>query len=369
MTVRQTTRLTNRIRDALTARRLLALLVAAALVGGGLAWNRDASSTTVHAWFSSAEGLNVRDEVKVLGVRVGEITAIENRPKGVRVTMKVDAGQPIPAEARAAIVSPSLVSGRFVQFEPVWTGGEKLEDGATVPLEDTAVPVTFDDVKQQLTDLATTLGPTEGEKDGPLAEAVVAIERGLRDGNSSDLRDAISELQSAATALSDGRSDLFGTIKNLNTFTKNLALNDGALRGFTTELDSVSNVLAANRTNLRGAIGDLVKVLDAVEKYFKKHGGRITKSVTDLDTLAATIADRSNELAGVLHVAPHAIVDLSNTIQNEALTARATLSGLDNVPQLLCGAILGAGGTSEQCASALQPLLALLGLDKVGGTQ
>lgn len=350
-------------------RGLLTLLVVAALALGALAWNRDAGSTTVRAWFSSTEGLNVGDEVKVIGVRVGEITAIENEPEGVLVTMKVDAGQPIPADAHAAIVSPSLVSGRFVQFEPVWTGGDRLEDGATIALEKTAVPVTFDDVKQQLTDLATTLGPDPGQESGPLAEAITSIERGLRDGNSTDLRRAISELRGAATALSDGRTDLFGTIENLNTFTRNLALNDAALRGFTTELDDVSGVLAANRTNLSGAIKDLSTVLVAVEKYVKKHRGRITESVTDLNTLAAVLADRSNELAGVLHVAPHALIGLHNTIQDQAITGRATLSGLDDAAQLLCGAILGAGGTSEQCAQALQPLLGLLGLDDLGGTQ
>ena len=353
----------------LTGRRVLTLLVVAAVALGLLAWNRDTGSTTVHAMFSRAEGLNTGDDVKVLGVRVGEITGIENTPEGVLVTMTVDSGQPIPADAHAAIVSPSLVSGRFVQFEPFYTGGDKLEDGATIALEKTAVPVTFDDVKQQLTDLATTLGPDKGKRNGPLADAITAIEKGLRDGNSTDLRQAITELQGAATALSDGRSDLFSTIRNLNTFTKNLALNDAALRGFTTELEDVSGVLAANRSNLSGAIRDLAAVLPVVEKYFRKHRGRIRESVTDLNTLAATLADRSNELAGILHLAPHAIVDLSNTIEHQAITGRATLSGLDSAAQLLCGAVLGAGGTSEQCTQALQPLLGLLGLDDLGSAQ
>ena len=302
-------------------------------------------------------------------VRVGEITAIENTPEGVYVSMAVDSDQPIPADARAAIVSPSLVSGRFVQFEPVYAGGERLEDGATISLEDTAVPVTFDDVKQQLTDLATTLGPNYGNQNGALSEAITAIEKGLRNGNSTDLREAITELQSAATALSDGRSDLFSTIENLNTFTKNLALSDAALRGFTTELDDVSGVLAENRSNLSGAIRDLATVLNSVDRYFTKHRGRIKESVADLNVLAATLADRSNELAGILHVAPFPIVGLSNTVQNEAITGRATLSGLDDVAQLVCGAILGAGGTSEQCTTALQPLLGLLGLSTIGGAQ
>lgn len=350
-------------------KKILLALVAAALVVGGFTWNRDASSTTVRAYFASAEGLNVKDDVKVLGVKVGSITAIENRPGGVLVTLEVDAGQPIPAKARAAIVSPSLVSGRFVQLEPVYDGGPRLEDGATIARERTAVPVTFDDVKQQLTDLATTLGPDAGKEDGPLAVAIKAIDRSLAAGNADRLRTSIAELRGAATALSDGRSDLFSTIEHLDTFTRNLALNDAAVRGFTTELDDVSTVLANNRTDLTGALTDLGRVLAVTERYFKKHRSRIRTTTSDVNLLAAALADRSNELAGVLHVAPHALVDLSNTIEDQAITGRATLSALDNVPQLLCGAVLGVGGTAEQCSKVLQPLIDLLGIGSIGGTQ
>lgn len=345
-----------------TGRGLVTALVVLALVGAILLWTRDSNSTTVQARFASAEGLNVGDDVKVLGVRVGEIAEIENDDEGVLVTLEVDADQPIPADAHAAIVSPSLVSGRFVQFEPVYSGGEKLEDGDVIGLDRTAVPVTFDDVKQQLTDLATTLGPDEGKKSGPLAVAITSLEKTLQDGNSTQLRTSIAELRGAATALSDGRSDLFSTIENLNTFTRNLALNDAAVRGFTTELDDVSGVLASNRTNLSGAIKDLATVLAATEKYFEKHGGRVTESVADLNSLAATLADRSNELAGVLHVAPHSLMGLHNTIQDQAITGRATATNFDSVSQLLCGALLGAGGTSEDCIEALDPLLGLVGL-------
>lgn len=348
-------------------KKILIALVAAALVAGVFAWQRDSGSTTVRAYFASAEGLNVGDDVKVLGVKVGTIDKVENEPKGVLVTLQVDAGQPIPADAHAAIVSPSLVSGRFVQLDPVYDGGERMADGATIALERTAVPVTFDDVKQQLTDLATTLGPDAGKKAGPLAVAITALERSLRDGNSTQLRTSIAELRGAATALSDGRSDLFSTIKNLDAFTRNLALNDAAVRGFTTELDDVSAVLASNRANLTGALDDLAKVLAATDAYFTKHRKRLRGTTKDVNLLAATVADRSNELAGALHVAPHALVDLSNTIQDQAITGRATLSALDNVPQLLCGAVLGVGGTAEQCAAVLQPLADLLGLDLTGG--
>lgn len=351
----------------ITRRTLVTVVVVALIAVGVFVWRQDADATDVKAYFTSAEGLNVGDDVKVLGVRVGQITGIDNDAEGVLVSMSIDAGQPIPADAHAAIVSPSLVSGRFVQFEPVYTSGPRLGDGDTIAVERTAVPVTFDDVKQQLTDLATTLGPAKGKKDGPLAVTIRTLRSSLKEGNSERLRTSITELRKAARALSDGRSDLFDTIENLDTFTRNLAVNDSALRGFTTELDSVSTVLADNRGDLRGAVRGLADVLDQADGYFKRHGKRLQTTTTDVDKLAAILADKSNELAGVIHLAPHSLLGLHNTIQDQALTARATLSGLDNVSQLLCGAILGVGGTAQQCTKALGPLLDLLGLG--GGTE
>jgi phospholipid/cholesterol/gamma-HCH transport system substrate-binding protein len=348
-------------------RGTVAALIAILLGVGGFVWLGERGQT-IHARFASAEGLHVNDDVKVLGVPVGKISEIDNKGGSVLVTMTVDSGQPIPASASAAIVSPSLVSGRFIQLAPVWSGGDRLEDGATIGIEHTAVPVTFDEVKQQLTDLAISLGPVEGRRGGTLTETIASLDRGLRNGNSGRLRVAIAELHGAATALSDGRSDLFRTIENLNKFTRNLALNDAAVQGFTQELDAVGTVLADNRTTLVGAVRDLADVLGVTRTYLERHSGKLTGTVKELNLLAAALADRSNELAGVLHVAPHALSNLTNAVENQALTARPSTTGFDSVAQLLCGAILGVGGTSQQCSGALEPLLGLLGL-RPGGAR
>jgi len=350
------------VRSLRSGRGLVGLLAVAVLITGAWTWLDDNSQVTIRAHFTSAEGLNVDDDVKVLGVSVGRVTEIKNDGDGVVVTLEVDEDQPIPADARAAIVSPSLVSGRFVQLAPVWTGGDRLEDGATIDEERTAVPVTFDDVKQQLTDLASTLGPEKGRKGGALATTILALERSLEHGNSGRLRTAIIELRGAASALSDGRTDLFGTIENLDTFTRNLALHDGAVRGFTEELDAVSSVLATNRRTLRGAVRDLAGVLGLTERYLKDHRGRIAGTIRDLNLLMAAIADRSNELAGVFHLAPHALIGLFNTIEDQAIVVRSSGTGYDTAAQLICGALLGTGGTSQQCRGALDPLFDLLGL-------
>jgi len=217
-------------------------------------------------------------------------------------------------------------------------------------------------VKQQLTELATALGPTGGRGRGALADTIASLDSGLKHGNSGRLRDAIAELRGAASALSDGRSDLFGTIKNLNTFTRTLAVQDAAVHGFTNELDSVTRTLAVNRTTLVGALRDMAEVLGIARTYLRSHSSRLTSTLKDVNLMAAALADRSNELAGVFHVAPHTLIDLHNSVENQALATRQSTTGFDNAAQLLCGAILGVGGTSGQCASSLQPLVDLLGL-------
>lgn len=354
------------MRRLLNARRVVALVLGLTLVAGIWIWVDHVNHTTIRARFANTQGLNVGDAVKVLGVPVGTVTGITDSGSDVLVTMRIDGDQPVPADARAAIVAPSLVSGRFVQLAPVWTGGPRLASGDTISVARTAVPLSFDDVKRQLTDLATTLGPRTGEAHGALAATISALSRSLRHGNSRRLRAALINLHGAAAALASGRSGLFGTIGNLDQFTRNLAINQAAVSGFTHELSSVGAVLATNRRTLGGAVRDLGSVLAMTRSYFARHHGRLVRTLRDLNLLTAAIADRSNELAGVLHVSPHALIGLHNAIENQAITVRTSTTDIHNPAQLVCGALLSVGGTTQECHNALTPLLGMLGLSSVG---
>lgn len=335
---------------------VLGLLVVAAttLIRGG--------DKSIKVSFASAEGLYVGDDVRVLGVPVGTISEITPLETGVEVELTIEDDQPIPADARAAIVSPSLVSGRFVQLEPVYAGGPQLQDGAEIGIDRTAVPVTFDDVKQQLTDLTRALGPTEGTGRGALSRAVVALDRSLKAGNSTELRRAIAGLRTATAALSDPRSDLFTTVENLDIFTRALAVNDQAVRGFAQEIDAVGEVLERNRFALTAVLRDLAGTLRTTRGFLDANREGISTAVRQVNLLSAALADRSNALAGSLHIGTNALINLANIVEGSALKGRATLSALDSLPQLLCGAILGAGGTAAQCGKVISPILKALGL-------
>lgn len=345
-------------------RRLAVLLVLGLLVVSSATLIRG-GDTTINVTFTSAEGLYVGDDVRVLGVPVGTISQITPSETGVDVELIIEDDQPIPADARAAIVSPSLVSGRFVQLEPAYVGGPQLSDGAEISVDRTAVPVTFDDVKQQLTDLTGALGPQEGADRGALGRAVVALDGSLENGNALELRRAIAGLRNATAALSDPSSDLFTTVANLDTFTRALAVNDQAVRGFAEEIDAVGEVLERNRFTLTAVLRDLSATLRTTRDFLDTNRAGISTAVRRVNLLSAALADRSDALAGSLHIGTNALINLANIVEGSALKGRATLSALDSLPQLLCGAILGAGGTAAQCDKVLSPILEALGLDSL----
>lgn len=344
--------------------RLLVGLVLA-LVAGAILVLRSSGDTEVLVRFDRAPGLYAGDDVRVLGVRVGTVSSVETRDGGVDVTLTVDGDQKVPADAHAAIVAPSLVSGRFVQLAPAWTSGPTLEDGAEIPVDRTAVPISFDEVKEELTELSTALGPGSGKR-GSLDQAISTIEANLANGNSTELRASVAQLHDAAAALSSGRSDLFATVHNLNQFTKNLAVHDAAVGGFSTELDNVTAVLRDNRTQVTGAVRDLRVALRSSADLLGKNQAQLTRALRGTTALTGTVASRADELAGVLHVAPHSLMGLHNIVDRQAITGRAVLANVDSLASLLCSALLGAGGTAEACRAAVLPLVELLGVEKAG---
>lgn len=116
---------------------------------------------TITALFTSATGIYPGDKVQVAGVTVGSIASIEPAGTQAKFTLEIDRGIPLPADVRAVIIAQSLVAARTLQLAPAYTdSGPTLPDRAVIPVERTAVPVEWDEVKTQLMRLATDLGPT-----------------------------------------------------------------------------------------------------------------------------------------------------------------------------------------------------------------
>ncbi|GAA1367888.1 MCE family protein [Catellatospora chokoriensis] len=263
---------------------------------------------TVH--FPAAVGIHAGSEVRVLGVEVGEVVAVTPQGRGVRVELRYDPAWPVPADAKALIVPPSVVSDRYVQLTPAYTGGPALPDGAELPAERTSVPIELDEVYRSLDELSTALGPQGANADGALRGLVRTGAANLR-GNGDELHQTLSGLSQAMSTLSAGRDDLFGSVADLQQFTSMLAAGDGTVREFDDRLAAVSEQLAAEREDLAAAVRALSRALADVAAFVKANRAELKANVAALADLTGVLARQQQALTQVLDMAPLALSNLN----------------------------------------------------------
>ncbi|WP_082589456.1 MCE family protein [Nostocoides sp. Soil756] len=324
-------------RLGLVAGVLVVALVAAAVVF----WPRP-EPVRVTADFVRAVGLFPGSDVRILGVRVGTVTSVEPEGDRVRVAFEFTPEHPVPADARAAVVAPSLVSDRYVQLLPAYTAGPRMRSGAHIPLERTAVPVELDRVSQSLDDLMVALGPKGANADGALTRVLRTGAANL-DGNGQALHDTTENLSLAVQTFSQGRGDLFGTVKNLNTFTETLATNDAKVRRLNTNLTSVSTALDDERGDLSAALANLAVALDEISGFVKDNRAVLKDDVGRLADVTGAVAAKRKALGETLDNAPVAIsnLQLAYDAANGTLDTRATVQGADDPGLLLCSLVTG----------------------------
>src|ERR1700677_448205 len=240
----------------------LAIAVALTLVGGVVVAIRsvfELDRTHVVAYFDNSNGLYHGDEVRILGVPVGAIDTIEPQPERVKITFWVDRKYQVPANAKAAVISPQLVTARAIQLTPAYTGGPVMSDGAVIPQSRTAVPIEWDDLRQQLEKLTDALQPAHPGGVSTLGAFVDTAADNLR-GRGADIRDTVIKMSQAFSVLGDHSNDIFSSIKNLSVVVS--ALQDSALllRQLNRNLAAVTALLAEDP----GAVGESIKDLNAV---------------------------------------------------------------------------------------------------------
>ncbi|HVV14320.1 MCE family protein [Amycolatopsis sp.] len=324
------------------ARGIAVACVLGLIVAGALWWTlKDAGKKHITAYFPSAIGLYVGNSVRVLGVEMGTVTKVEPMGGQVRVDMEYDRSVALPADVQAAIVAPSLVSDRYVQFAPAYTGGKIIDDGASVPVTRTAVPTEVDDLYSSLDKISQSLGPNGVNANGSLSDLLTTLAKNM-DGNGQSLHDTITKLSQLSTTLSGNKDDLFATIQNLANFSTTLAQSDSQVRQFESQLADVSGYLDGEKQNLAATVQQLGTTLGMVQDFIDKHHDRLRSNVDKLASVTKVLVDQRSALAEILDVAP---VGLSNVINayngsSGTLDARANINELTQPPLVMVCSLL-----------------------------
>jgi phospholipid/cholesterol/gamma-HCH transport system substrate-binding protein len=350
VSTRSASRLGRDFTRGVTIAVVLALVVAAALW-----WVLvDANQRRYVAMFTGVVGLYEDNDVRVLGVKVGQVDSVEPRGDQVRVEMLVDRSVPIPAGADAVIVAPSLVSDRYVQFTPAYTGGPAMAEGTVLPRERTATPLEVDELYASLNRVSRTLGPNGANANGALSDLLDTAAANL-DGNGESMNQTIVQLSKLADTLSGSDQDLFATVDNLQRFTSALAASDEQVNQFSEQAAEVSAFLADERGDLAAAVQQLGVALGAVQQFIDDNRGRLRSNVDKLASVTQVLVDQRAALSEVLDIAPVALSNIINSYNGSSgtLDARADLNELSQPPIVMICRLLRQGTPKE-----LPPVLA-----------
>ena len=336
---------------------VIALTVSALAVSASFLLVDNVTTNHAVAYFVNSTGLYEGDPVAIAGVPVGSIDKIVPDGDRVRIEFSIDGDYSVPSDVRAAIISPTLVTGRYIQLSPAYTGGDTMDDGAVIPLEKTAVPVEFDELKNQLASLAAELGPEGLNRDGSVNDFLSKTSDALS-GNGATLGDTVNELSRAAQTLDTSATDIFATIRNLQSFVSALAANDDQVGSFVRELASLSALLNDNRTEFDSAINALVPTLEQVQTFIADNRDQLSTDVSQLVDITQLLVNRQDDIAKLLHVAPTALSDLYNIWDPDANSLTGALMVPDRVDplNLVCGLLTTVGAPQDQCARAAQTL-------------
>ena len=352
-------------------RIVIGVVVAALLIGGGFFLLSGGSTKTVSANFSSAVGVYPGTPVKILGIDVGQVTKVKADGDHVRITMTYDSKYKLPPNVVAEEIANSLVSDRFIQLAPVYSGaGPTFPNHHTIPLSRTASPAELDDIYAALSKLTTALGPQGANKTGALSNFLNVSAANLQ-GNGAAFGESISKLSAAVKTLADGRTDLFGTVKNLQVFTDALATSDNAIRHVETQLAQVSADLAAERGDLGAALKNLASALDQVSTFVKTNAAKTHTDLHALSNIAQILVKEQSSLNETLAVGPAALANIVHAYQPDlgVIASRGNLASLLD-PGSICDAlnVLDFGGLLGNLTYTIAQLLLKFGVSGVLGS-
>ncbi|MGW0537175.1 MCE family protein [Streptomyces sp. NPDC003032] len=320
-------------------------LLAAAGIAGEMVLARGGGGKHITAYFDRAVAVHEGSDLRVLGIRVGSVDEIRPEGKQVRVSLTLDEGVKVPAQARAVVVAPSVVSGRFVQLSPAYSSGPQIRDGAVIDAGHTATPVEVDELLESVTELSDALGPDGANKDGALAGLVKAGAENL-DGNGKDIGDTIHQLGGASAVLNGNSGDLVETVEQLQKFISMLKRKDGQVRRAVTQLSRVADFLAEDKDDLAAALKQLGTALGQVKGFISDNRGRLKSNVDKLAGLTRSVVDQRASVAEALDALPLAAANLDRAYNPRT----RTIDGRANMNELSATAGTRSSGTEDLVA-------------------
>ncbi|MEW6472348.1 MAG: MlaD family protein [Actinomycetota bacterium] len=339
----------------------VALVVAAASLWLGLAAHDGvplAKHTYVDAAFDDVASVLARNDVRVAGVRVGQVHRVRYEDHQAIVTLQLPAGYAVHGDAAAAVGARNALGQRFIALSPGTPAAGPLR--GRIPKDRTSSAVELDQVLDEL--------------DGPTRQALQQALRSLgtgATGHSGDLSDLLAaapellaDMGTIAGDLASGDAQLVALLAATERLAGRFSGRDDEVAALASDLGKTLAALSTSRgAALDAALARAPGALDATDGALKDLTGAVAatrQAVAALAPASAGLGDAAADLRAALREAPGPLRRIPG-VASVAGPATGELTGLATDARPLAADVRRALHLAHTPLAVLAPYAAELG--------
>ncbi|MDN0200704.1 MlaD family protein [Streptomyces sp. S.PNR 29] len=262
---------------------------------------------TYRAVFTDVTGLEEGDDIRIAGVRVGQVEGIRIKDRTLaEVTFTVGADRPLLASTGAVVRYRNLVGQRYIALTEGAGDGTRLRPGGTIPLSRTQPALDLNTLLNGFKPLFAALSPND------VNQLATEIIRTLQ-GEGGTVNSLLAHTASLTSTLAD-RDELIGSvISNLNTVLETLDRRSGRFSGLLKELRRVVSGLSADRKPLGESLVSIGDLTEATSGLLKDARPPLKDDIAELSRLTGTLNRNDKTVEGVLKRLPNKLNELTGT--------------------------------------------------------
>ena len=297
---------------------------------GSLGWT---GGTRYKAEFTDVTGLLQGDDIRIAGVKVGQVKSIELvRKKIAEVTFSVDSDITLPAGVEAKIRYRNLIGQRYVELSQGPSPSGRLAAGGLIPLARTTPALDLTDLFNGFQPLFEGLSPTEVNK---FSYEIIQVLQ----GEGGTVADLLAHTASLTNTLADRDKVIGRVIDNLNAVLAVLNARDQKLSDIIGNLQDFVSGLAADRTMIGDSITNLGNLANSTADLVEQGRPALADDIKQLRSLATTLNANQDVIEGTLARLP---------VRTAALTRTAQYGSWFNFYMCNFDGTVGIGGLSVQ---------------------
>ncbi|MGV0794827.1 virulence factor Mce family protein [Mycolicibacterium sp. XJ1819] len=296
---------------------------------GGPGTGSDA--TTVYVQMPDTLALNVNSRVRVADVYVGRVRAIELKNWVATLTLDLQPGVQLPANALAKIGQTSLLGSQHVELEPPPDPSpEPLRDGDTIPLQNASA---YPSTERVLASIATILRGGGVQN----LETIQTEIFNILNGRADQIREFLNQLDTFTNELNQQREDITRAIDSTDRLLSIVGQRTQTLDRVLTEFPPLIKHFAETRDLFSDAVVAVGRISGAADDALAPASDNLHTNLQNLQRPLKQLGRSSPYLVGALKLmltAPFSIENVPKVVRgdylNVSLMVDLTLSAVDN---------------------------------------